>query len=1123
LHFQKVNIRSKYSTYWLEVYDGQTDKNALIANYTFENGKTPESIYSRGNYMYVKLKFQCNFPSDRKLQPIELQQMNLRHKWDEMKENQFLYEKLLYKYSPPTQPGLQADRPWQQDPSFHLPPFSLGQMKKEEQQHVLNLFEKDLYEKNLKYDKNINQKEHNLQQARIFCPYSGYDDITMYAMIGNVKHPDLIVKNSLFINNSHSGINATGLHSLVQLNETTLKNNHMNGLHVQAGAGDVSLYHCNIESNSMNGINISYAGGLKEFNYTNIYNNGLYGININYDVQQEFDNIFQNTTINGSIIESNYLGGVLIGGYCNNSNITVNATIFRNNQENGIVIESCKSAEGTDWYWLEAEERPVVKYKRWINVTDIKYAHVNISWNLFESNRLNAIKINQIQNMMGVITNNTIRSHTKGGLLITANNSRTDTLIRNVSMQIMYNRFYNNSGRYALNVALNQLAERQAQAINITFNRFEYNDIFDPYLDTFNPRTSVAAVAIVSSSNVHINQNWFNNPNTKLQIATQLNNYTSIINASYNWFNTLTPVYDLSYFASNRDKCNQQWVQVRQHVFDHSNRSNLAQIVYWPFACNDRLWYHQSSIDLKPPGDFDMTATDSLGGVYEFGDSVLPVNRYTVTNDIVIKPNSKLTIKSGTELNFLNGVGMLVLGELIVDGVIASPVRFKLSNRQPYNILKSYLIPATTTSTTTTTTTTTITTIYSNLTSNFSSTTSRQIINDSPDPYYYKSAYSIDLVDGHNMYEGRLRVEINGQSGTVCNRGWNMINSKLVCQQMGLILDPNMHLYTRWLSNDHRIHEPIMMSEVQCDPLDTSLFQCRHTARNDHTCTHQDDVWIRCLRPGWAGIRFGLMAQPSKIKFAHFESAGQYDYAEAELGPALQVDLLQHELTNITFERNIHTGLEVLFNQPFKKSTLYNMDFISNQASGIVTRSSYLSIKQLYARNHILQPVVEFNPYFTKKSLDLIRLYASEPNRGRDVRRELTRLPDNMWYIGSEQMVLLYTDTVYNFGPQYFNIQIKTDNNRVLVVDLIDYNTNFEQEQVVFCEKFCQQSYADPLSHEWNLTVPSNSIYFPINTSYSVLHISYNVTNFKSGRLTFLVYSVKAPEPVFDYNSKNIF
>jgi hypothetical protein len=47
LHFSKVNIRSRFSRYWLEVYDGQTDQSSLIANYTFEDGRTPESIYSR--------------------------------------------------------------------------------------------------------------------------------------------------------------------------------------------------------------------------------------------------------------------------------------------------------------------------------------------------------------------------------------------------------------------------------------------------------------------------------------------------------------------------------------------------------------------------------------------------------------------------------------------------------------------------------------------------------------------------------------------------------------------------------------------------------------------------------------------------------------------------------------------------------------------------------------------------------------------------------------------------------------------------------------------------------------------------------------------------------------------
>ena len=73
--------------------------------------------------------------------------------------------------------------------------------------------------------------------------------------------------------------------------------------------------------------------------------------------------------------------------------------------------------------------------------------------------------------------------------------------------------------------------------------------------------------------------------------------------------------------------------------------------------------------------------------------------------------------------------------------------------------------------------------------------------------------------------------------------------------------------------------------------------------------------------------------------------------------------------------------------------------------------------------------------------------------RGYDITRELTRLKNNSWHIGNEEMVYIYTDTEYGFGPREMNIKIETNNDRVLVVDLIDYNPNFKQEKVVFCER----------------------------------------------------------------------
>jgi hypothetical protein len=494
-----------------------------------------------------------------------------------------------------------------------------------------------------------------------------------------------VLKQSHFENNAHNGINVTNLHSLVQINETSLRNNEMNGLHVQAGAGDVSLVHSNVEANSMNGVNITYAGGLKEFNYTRIHGNGLFGLWVSYDVRQEYDNLFQNTTLNSSTVEANHLGGVWLGAYCNQSNITVNASVIRRNHENGIVIEACRTPRplnlSTPGEFLDENS---INYKQWW-IARFNYTHLNVSWTLFDGNRLNGLKIDGCQSMVGLMTNNTFKNHERGALLITPSRE-LDTIVRNVSINIQYNKFVNNSGRYALNIGLNEFATRLFQTINITFNRFEHNTMSEPYEFSsdsggLNPRASVSAVAVISSSNVAINQNWFNNPDSRVQIATHLENFTSVINASFNWFASNTPVYEFQYSLLNRERCNQQWTRVRDQVFDAANRSNLAEVVYWPYQCNDRMWPHESSIDLRPPSYFDLTASQAFGGIYDIGDNELPSGRYTVVNDIFVKPGAKLKINAGTELSFLNGVGMLVLGELHIDGYVSSMVKFTLSNR----------------------------------------------------------------------------------------------------------------------------------------------------------------------------------------------------------------------------------------------------------------------------------------------------------------------------------------------------------------------------------------------------------------------------------------------------------
>ena len=123
--------------------------------------------------------------------------------------------------------------------------------------------------------------------------------------------------------------------------------------------------------------------------------------------------------------------------------------------------------------------------------------------------------------------------------------------------------------------------------------------------------------------------------------------------------------------------------------FSLSQRSNLAQLIYYPYSCNERLWFHEASSDLRPPADFSVADAMSLGGPLDSGVTTLAAQRYLVTNDILVRPGAKLVLPPGTELRFLNGVGMTVLGELHVDGLQASEVTFSLADQHVFNGVQS--------------------------------------------------------------------------------------------------------------------------------------------------------------------------------------------------------------------------------------------------------------------------------------------------------------------------------------------------------------------------------------------------------------------------------------------------
>ena len=131
---------------------------------------------------------------------------------------------------------------------------------------------------------------------------------------------------------------------------------------------------------------------------------------------------------------------------------------------------------------------------------------------------------------------------------------------------------------------------------------------------------------------------------------------------------------------------------------------------------------------------------------------------------------------------------------------------------------------------------------------------------------------------------------------------------------------------------------------------------------------------------------------------------GQYDYEKGDLAAAIRIDLNKHHLSNLTFARNEHTSLEIVFNEPMAEEghtpLANNLAFVENRGVGLLTRTSFLAVHQLRAENNWLRPSVEFDPFFGVRLLDELRTLAQESWRGVEVRRELTRLHNHIWHIG---------------------------------------------------------------------------------------------------------------------------
>lgn len=818
---------------------------------------------------------------------------------------------------------------------------------------------------------------------------------------------DLNVTSSIITNNNGRGIWIENQRTGTVVNHTTVANNsYVAGVHLfsqLSPLGDFIVNNSRILNNKGDGVNITLQGvGYFHVDRSEVRFNEHQAIALwlNETIVRDFNQYaFFYSSLTYSLIDSNGGIGFLHGNVCHSAaSINISMNHIHSNL-NGIEIHSCTK-----------------------NSPDVKLLKFLINNNQMSSNKRLAIKMSTIARINeGIISHNTFTGHSKGVIYI---NSQEDIFDDSyfeslpVNIAISDNVFTANRGLFVVNIGVQDNSHNQV--IYFTRNKLHDNHIVQPH-PTLNPRSRVAAVVVVSSSNTIVTKNNMVNPLSEFEIGTHLESHSRIINASLNYFGSL----------SNQG----QTLLIYERIFDRKNRYNLAQVEFLQYRTSEVDFETLTMLSLDRERDKIMPfrQAQKIGGEVS-GDILLEAGTFEVAKDIFIRPGSRLRISSGALLIFQQSIGMMVQGKLECLGSPRYPILLTASERTvnpftasgvPSNVpslsldisrditsrhdnqtdltsLVNRVDDSNDLSYVTTVDSTSLDSLVNskshfkdvpseptnssvNIFSNSVHTAAAATLLSSQSHRHKRQVSASTLIRlvqsrsntiGEKGIEGRLEVFVDDRWGGVCSYGFDILDASIACQQMGLAL--NSHDWLLEKSQYYSDSSNILLSNVKCSHLDTDITQCESekSSKNDFFASCTTDVAIKCYRPTWAGIRLGMAAESSVIEHTIIEKAGLLDYTTSTFKPALQIDFNHHKIYNLTSQENSDSGLGFMWHDIFTQDTnnlkVKGGQFSSNGNNGITTHSQGLKVVNCLFKNNRASGF-NYDPVFTRKEqLDLI-------------------------------------------------------------------------------------------------------------------------------------------------------